>query len=456
MKVIDVLQHLRKTNCASMGEILGRSPLCGAKLTKLVSLKPQGKVNSNEKENNYHPGKYSASRSIDDGCERCKCSCVVRQHQLHRWVLLSNHSCQCGESQRHDLLNFQFGYQDLLRGLRISWSKRCFIWKLEQPEFRKHQFMGYSNLERSNQQFQVIQNPVKESGAPLWTRTLSVFLAVPLLLTACSSNADGVLKDSASKAILDPVNGEIIMPISDYLFASDATSVIELDKAYNLMISNCMEDSGFTFTGGTTNESIESFPGDRTYGLWDVNRAKKYAWGTAPSPSDSNISQAPVEEDSKLNSALKKCQEFVASKYGNKMGPSQEDQQNSIANRILTEAYNAAVADPTWSKMRKRWWKCLEENGLEAEKNGESWISKQGRAILESSMDSQISEDAIRVAVIEATCNVQSELTQTLANLEATYQTPLIEKNQAALNKEKERNNSFQKFARDYILGIER
>ena len=106
--------------------------------------------------------------------------------------------------------------------------------------------------------------------------------------------------------------------------------------------------------------------------------------------------------------------------------------------------------------MRKRWWKCLEENGLEAEKNGESWISKQGRAILESSMDSQISEDAIRVAVIEATCNVQSELTQTLANLEANYQTPLIEKNQAALNKEKERNNSFQKFARDYILGIER
>ena len=456
MKAIDESDYLGKSRRASMGEILGRSPLCGDKLTNFVSLKPQGKVNSSEQENNNYPGKCNTYWSLANGCEWCKCSGALRQHQLHRWLLLGNDCCQRGKSQRHDFLNFQFRYSDLLRGLRISRAKCCTVWELEQPEFRKHQFMGYSNLERSNQQLQVTKTPVKESGTAKWARTLSVFISVPLFLTACSTNTAQTGRNPEANAILNPTNGEIIMPISDYLFASSSADVLVLDKAYNLMTGNCMEDSGFQYTAGLIDEPIDSFPGDRTYGLWDINRAKKYAWGTAASISDSTTSREAGEGAAPWEAALKKCQEFVANKYGERMGPSQGDQQNSIANRILSEAYNAAFADPAWSLIRKQWWDCLEDNNLEPEKNGESWISKQGRAILESNTDSQVSEEGIRVAVVEATCNIQTEMTQKLADLEASYQSPLIVKNQAALNAEKERNSGFLKFARDYISGIER
>ena len=222
------------------------------------------------------------------------------------------------------------------------------------------------------------------------------------------------------------------------------------------MTGKCMEDLGFKYTAGLIDEPIDSFPGDRTYGLWDIDRAKKYAWATAPSLADSTTSREAGEGAAPWEAALKKCQEVVANTYGERMGPSQGDQQNSIANRILSEAYNAAFADPAWSLIRKKWWDCLEDNDLEPEKNGESWISKQGRAILESNTDSQVSEEGIRVAVVEATCNMQTEMTQKLADLEASYQSPLIVKNQAALNAEKERNSGFLKFARDYISGIER
>ncbi|MDO5750805.1 MAG: hypothetical protein Q4P78_06325 [Rothia sp. (in: high G+C Gram-positive bacteria)] len=63
------------------------------------------------------------------------------------------------------------------------------------------------------------------------------------------------------------------------------------------------------------------------------------------------------------------------------------------------------------------------------------------------------SEEEIRIATIEAQCSKDTGMAQTLADLEASYQAPLIKKHEVQLQAEFERykaeNEKFKKFVLD-------
>ena len=77
------------------------------------------------------------------------------------------------------------------------------------------------------------------------------------------------------------------------------------------------------------------------------------------------------------------------------------------------------------------------------------WTSKETANL--NADDPKVLEEVIRLATIEAQCSEKVRLAQRLGDLEASYQGPLIEKNQAKLNQLKEEKEKRVAKAREII-----
>lgn len=170
----------------------------------------------------------------------------------------------------------------------------------------------------------------------------------------------------------------------------------------------------------------------RNYGLWSPERAAQYGYDF-PRPKIAEMTEAEML-------AYEECSAELSVTLKTFRGDHDPFSNPSLADRLDGEAYNAAQANQEWEAARDRWRSCIAERGLTP--NGDSWVSKQGAEIAaaatEEGVPPEVKAEEIRVAVIEAECNRSTNLTQTLANLEASYQVPLIRKNEAALQQEKE------------------
>ena len=68
-----------------------------------------------------------------------------------------------------------------------------------------------------------------------------------------------------------------------------------------------------------------------------------------------------------------------------------------------------------------------------------------------SKSEEEKTQEAVRLATIEAECNQKVGMAQRLGDIEASYQGPLIEKNQAQLNQLKEEKEKHVAKAREII-----
>ena len=100
--------------------------------------------------------------------------------------------------------------------------------------------------------------------------------------------------------------------------------------------------------------------------------------------------------------------------------------------RISGEAYQRAQGDPEWKKARSDWWDCQREKGLTPRTGDGEWSSQETANL--NADDPKVLDEVIRLAIIEAQCSEKVRLAQRLGDVEASYQGPLIEKNQALLN----------------------
>ena len=83
-------------------------------------------------------------------------------------------------------------------------------------------------------------------------------------------------------------------------------------------------------------------------------------------------------------------------------------------------------------------------------RTGDGEWSSQETANLNAD-DPKVLEEKIRLATIEAQCSEKVRLAQRLGDLEASYQGPLIEKNQALLNNLKAERDAKIAKAREII-----
>ncbi|WP_233992307.1 hypothetical protein [Rothia sp. HMSC069C03] len=112
-----------------------------------------------------------------------------------------------------------------------------------------------------------------------------------------------------------------------------------------------------------------------------------------------------------------------------------DEKEYRFVGELNSQAYTYASQTDEWKNIRSEWWICLRERGLTPREGEGDWMSEESAHLMASSQDNEESKpEEIRLATIEAECNQKVGMAQRLGDIEASYQGPLIEKNQALLN----------------------
>lgn len=250
-------------------------------------------------------------------------------------------------------------------------------------------------------------------------KLLTTALLSVVLLTSCSAPAQ---QDTSAKAILDRENNVIIKPITEYEFSNYTSSLY--NRIIDRMYANCLAQKGINYDPGESQVPI----GSREYGMWNPDYIEKYGYGIFEPYTEGT--ELTAEEQKEFEACYQT--EEIKSHHNRLLEVSEKTQ---IAGDILTEARGHALKNPAWQEARKKWWTCLEDKGLTPRTGEDDWGSKQELEVDTSTQAGK--EEQVRLALIEANCSQETGMAQTLADLEASYQMPLIQKHQADLNEAK-------------------
>lgn len=241
-----------------------------------------------------------------------------------------------------------------------------------------------------------------------------LFACFALALSSCAAAP----KDTSLKAQLDYENNYITLPLDEYDRSDQAEDITV--RASLLILKECYAKKGYDF------EILENgwVSGDASqYGLWNVKHAANHFTSSKVREEQSRIYDS-IPEDVKASCREGHREELDALKF--------DEEKYRPVGRINGEAYQRAQGDPEWKKARSDWWDCQREKGLTPRTGDGEWTSKELASL--NSDDPKVLEEVIRLAIIEAQCSEKVRLAQRLGDVEASYQGPLIEKNQALLN----------------------
>lgn len=270
------------------------------------------------------------------------------------------------------------------------------------------------------------------AGCP---RVLFACALLAVVLCGCAANED-VVQNSTARAKLDQATGEILLPLSEYDLIDTARDLATFNGSLSLYIGPCMNSKGFEYSLTGIGSELERIVDDRNYGIWFEPNAREYGFGFPPSEVDEATARDVANGGKEWTDAELACSTRAEkdSQLQSFM-PTNDEMNNSIVSTIRTDAYRMASAEPAWQAEREKWWKCLQAAGLDPLTGANDWGTKQDVGV-EVGDDgiTRYTEGSIRAAYIQARCNNETGLTQTLGDLEASYQAPLIDRNQAALN----------------------
>ena len=262
-------------------------------------------------------------------------------------------------------------------------------------------------------------------------KSAALFACFALALSSCAAAP----KDTSFKAQLDYENNYITLPLDEYDRSDQAEDITV--RASLLILKECYAKKGYDF------EILENgwVSGDASqYGLWNVKHAANHFTSSKVREEQSRIYES-IPEDVKASCREEHREELDALKF--------DEEKYRPVGRISGEAYQRAQGDPEWKKARSDWWDCQREKGLTPRTGDGEWSSQETANL--NADDPKVLEEVIRLATIEAQCSEKVRLAQRLGDLEASYQGPLIEKNQAKLNQLKEEKEKHVARAREII-----
>ena len=248
-------------------------------------------------------------------------------------------------------------------------------------------------------------------------KSAALFACFALTLSSCAAAP----KDTSFKAQLDFENNYITLPLDEYDRSDQAEDITV--RASLLILKECYAKKGYDF------EILENgwVSGDASqYGSWNVKHAANHFTSSKVREEQSRIYDS-IPEDVKASCREEHREELNALKFDEA-----DEEKYRPVRRISGEAYQRAQGDPEWKKARSDWWDCQREEGLTPRTGDGEWTSKETANL--NADDPKVLEEVIRLATIEAQCSEKVRLAQRLGDVEASYQGPLIEKNQALLN----------------------
>lgn len=269
-----------------------------------------------------------------------------------------------------------------------------------------------------------------------------------LLLSACGDGS--VTPDPDATARLDRDSGQVILPLDDYAITRADEDV--MTRARLAILRSCLQPKGHN---GVAPPASAGSTEERPYGLWLPEFAASNGFALQPLGDAPDLTPPPGgwsdEADPTFNADYDECASHVMDQMESVSGPPVSTQ--SAAGALAVEAASLAAADPRWTGARGEWQQCLRDRGLTPEEGEGTWGSMESMALLgrqdQSSPTAQREE--IRIAVIEASCNELTNLTQRLGDIEAGYQAALIKGHEAALAEEKRTTEGNLEAARAYL-----
>ncbi len=260
-------------------------------------------------------------------------------------------------------------------------------------------------------------------------------LAGALLLSSC---AQGGASNSGYKAKLDYPNNLITLPLDEYDYDDASRAVINEAAARILQV--CYVAKGYSDVAPAFSDDQNS----NIYGAWNVEYAKKYGYFNAEKVREGTQKAEKIPEEIRQQCLKESANQLKEVEY--------ENDNDSFAYRLRKEAYTSAKSNPEWNTVRSEWWSCLESNGLTPRKGDHEWTSQEAiNNAASSKSEEEKTQEAVRLATVEAECNQKVGMAQRLGDIEASYQGPLIEKNQAKLNQLKEEKEKRVARAREII-----
>ncbi|MBN9131218.1 MAG: hypothetical protein J0I04_16430 [Paenarthrobacter ureafaciens] len=275
-------------------------------------------------------------------------------------------------------------------------------------------------------------------------------IACIAMLTGCAGTSalshEPVNPDKSARVQLDYNASLITFPVEQYQISNSDWSVVS--EAREIILNQCMTKGGFA----PDPERAASISEDRNFGIWNVERTRLYGF-SIPGVDTTSDNVAPKPPG--WGDARDKCVQQEAGRLA-EVSPADPTVNPSIADKIQHQSLALASKDPAWRDVREEWWTCLRGRGLEPRTGEQEWSSKQALDLaVRSSKDASAppsNEESIRVATLEAECNQSARMTQRLGDIQASYQLPLIAKNQAALNEVKSEEAKLVATARQFVL----
>ncbi|MCR1162407.1 hypothetical protein NEK97_13130 [Paenarthrobacter sp. UW852] len=270
--------------------------------------------------------------------------------------------------------------------------------------------------------------------------SVSLAMAVALAISSCSGAADSpITPDPSGKVNLDYENSLIVFPVDSYEISARDRSQILL--AREVIMTTCMKKFGFIDDPNAAYPRAEN----RNFGVWNVDRVRQHGFRLIGEDSQSNRKH---DEAGAWGDARYECLASEKSKI-DEITPPDDLMNGGTAAEIALKSLSMASETSAWKAAKDNWDNCISAAGLTPGRDAATamWSSQQ-------SFDLQVRTDqqnpskadaaeGIRIATIEAECNQEVRLTQTLGDIQASYQLPLIRQNEAVLIELKKKSQKY-------------
>ncbi len=241
-------------------------------------------------------------------------------------------------------------------------------------------------------------------------------------------NSPTVSRDSTYKAVVREGAGEISFPTDQY--ESSAQGYLLETSAMYLDLALCLHEKGMpSYWAQRENIGPEE---NRRYGRWIMSNAESHAYVLVP---DKELERAfqwealfNAEHEDVLSSeqyekAESECLDTPSPDLMDALGgPPLPDEISKIGN----QTYDLMLASDDAAAVFADWEVCLNEAGLERVGDDDPY----GIVGVDYSV---ASEQSIKVAVTDVACKQETDFVQRLADIEASFQGPVVKKYEAEL-----------------------
>lgn len=283
-------------------------------------------------------------------------------------------------------------------------------------------------------------------------RTTAALLAI-FFLAGCSESQPGVNdvedveRDTSYTAEVDADTGTVILPLDRYLMTRHERGLEH--AAGVLMTELCVVDKGYpgiwTHPGEPNSEEWYS------YGRWNLENAQKYGYSPVPTEVEEyqlSSNQWAKEYSDEINTpeydkAVDECAQSEDHRSINALDLELELPADLRTGQVAA-SYNLMLETPEADAVFSEWESCLTEAGLERD------LAVSPFAIKGVSFD-EPDENSIKAAVADVACKEKTNFIQRLADIEASFQGPVVKKYEAELVAHRDKLDEIMANVYDYL-----